>query len=91
MPGRPTVVCVDDEPIVLVALRGQLERALEGYDIETAEDGEEALELTLMGVSSAIAVIGVGLGFFVWTRRRDIADGMAGRQAYRATQDERVP
>jgi NADH-quinone oxidoreductase subunit L len=42
-----------------------------------AAHGEEALELTLMGVSSAIAVIGVGLGLFVWTRRRDIADGMA--------------
>jgi NADH-quinone oxidoreductase subunit L len=30
-----------------------------------------------MGVSSAIAFIGVGLGFFIWTRRRDIASGMA--------------
>jgi NADH-quinone oxidoreductase subunit L len=44
---------------------------------EAEAHGEEALELTLMGVSSAIAFIGVGLGFFIWTRRRDIASGMA--------------
>ena len=37
----------------------------------------EALELTLMGVSSAIALTGIGLAAFVWLRRRDIADGAA--------------
>ncbi|MGE0393028.1 MAG: NADH-quinone oxidoreductase subunit L, partial [Vicinamibacterales bacterium] len=37
----------------------------------------EALELTLMGVSSAIAFAGIGFAAFVWLRRRDIADGAA--------------
>jgi NADH-quinone oxidoreductase subunit L len=40
---------------------------------------ETALELTLMGVSSGIAVLGVALGWFIWGKRRDIAEGMAGR------------
>jgi len=38
---------------------------------------EEALELTLMGVSSVIAIVGVFTGWFVWLKRRDIAAGMA--------------
>jgi NADH-quinone oxidoreductase subunit L len=42
-----------------------------------AGGGDEGLELTLMGVSSGIAVIGVFAGFFVWGKRRDIADAMA--------------
>jgi len=37
----------------------------------------EALELTLMGVSSGIALLGIGFAAFVWLRRRDIADGAA--------------
>jgi NADH-quinone oxidoreductase subunit L len=43
-----------------------------------AEGGAgSALELTLMGVSIAIAAVGVWLGRFIWGRRRDIADAMA--------------
>jgi NADH-quinone oxidoreductase subunit L len=43
-----------------------------------AEGGAEAaMELTLMGVSVAIGVVGVSLGVFIWGRRRDIADAMA--------------
>jgi NADH-quinone oxidoreductase subunit L len=45
---------------------------------DTAEGtGEEALELTLMAVSSAIALAGIGLAAFIWLKRRGIADGMA--------------
>jgi len=40
-----------------------------------AEGG--SLELTLMLVSSIIALIGVGIGWFIWNKRRDIADSMA--------------
>ncbi len=41
----------------------------------TAE--EEALELTLMGVSSLIAFVGIGIAGFIWISRRQIADSMA--------------
>jgi len=36
-----------------------------------------ALELTLMGVSSAIALIGIGIAAFIWLRRPEIAAAMA--------------
>jgi NADH-quinone oxidoreductase subunit L len=42
-----------------------------------AEAGETALELTLMGVSSLIALVGIGIATFIWLKRRDIADRMA--------------
>jgi two-component system, sensor histidine kinase and response regulator len=44
--GKPVVICVDDEPIVLESLKVELRQSL-GNDclIETAEDGFEALEL----------------------------------------------
>mgnify|MGYP006174152689 CR=1 FL=1 len=38
-----------------------------------------ALELTLMAVSSTIAVGGIALAALVWLRRRDLADAMAER------------
>lgn len=41
----PTVVCVDDEPIVLTSLREQFERHLGGFDVEVAQDAAEALEV----------------------------------------------
>ena len=40
---------------------------------------EAALELTLMGVSSAIAIGGILLAAFIWLKRRSIADAMAHR------------
>lgn len=44
--SRNTIVCVDDERLVLLSLRDQLMRLLgETYDIELAESGPEALEL----------------------------------------------
>jgi NADH-quinone oxidoreductase subunit L len=42
-----------------------------------AAEGGESLDLTLMFVSSVIALIGVGIGWFIWNKRRDIADSMA--------------
>ena len=48
---------------------------------EAGEEGEAGVELTLMAVSSAIAVIGIGLAAFIWLKRRDIADAMARRYA----------
>ena len=45
---------------------------------ESATVGDEgSLELTLMFVSSALAVLGVGIAAFIWLKRRDIADSMA--------------
>jgi NADH-quinone oxidoreductase subunit L len=40
---------------------------------------EAALELTLMAVSSAIALFGIGIGAFIWLKRRDIAAEAARR------------
>jgi len=42
-----------------------------------AEADHTALELTLMGVSTAIAVAGIAFAYFVWVRRRQVADSMA--------------
>ncbi len=38
---------------------------------------EAALEMTLMGVSSAIALAGIGIAAFIWLTRREIAASMA--------------
>ena len=38
---------------------------------------DTSLELMLMAVSSAIALIGIGIAAFIWLKRREIADGMA--------------
>ncbi len=44
--SKPIVICVDDEPTVLESLKIELKRTLgENCLIETAEGGEEALEL----------------------------------------------
>lgn len=43
---KPTIVCVEDERIVLNKLKEELKDALgEEYAVETAESGEEALEI----------------------------------------------
>jgi NADH-quinone oxidoreductase subunit L len=44
---------------------------------EGAADSHESLELTLMGVSSLIAIVGIGIATFIWWRRRELADAMA--------------
>jgi len=46
-----------------------------------AHEADAALELSLMGVSSAIAFIGIGLAAFLWLKRRDIVEGLAQRFA----------
>jgi PAS domain S-box-containing protein len=46
MNNKPVIICVDDEPIILESLKIELKKALEEeYLLETAEGGEEALEL----------------------------------------------
>jgi NADH-quinone oxidoreductase subunit L len=39
--------------------------------------GEEALELTLMAVSSGIAVAGIAIACFIWVMRRELAASLA--------------
>jgi NADH-quinone oxidoreductase subunit L len=46
---------------------------------EEAEGHAASLELSLMGVSSLIALTGIGLAAFIWLRRRDIAAAAAAR------------
>jgi len=43
---------------------------------EAAETEHAALELTLMGVSLTIAVAGIAFAYFVWIKRRRVADNM---------------
>jgi NADH-quinone oxidoreductase subunit L len=38
---------------------------------------DAGLERTLMGVSSLIAFLGIGIATFIWLRRRELADAMA--------------
>jgi len=43
---KPTIICVDDETMVLTSLRSQLKRHLGNeFNIETVESGQEALDL----------------------------------------------
>ena len=43
---KPTIICVDDEKIVLISLKSELKEAFgNDYFIETAEGGEDALEI----------------------------------------------
>ena len=44
---------------------------------ETAAEGEGGLELSLMVVSSIVAIAGIGLAAFIWLKRRQIANRMA--------------
>ena len=57
---------------------------LAGMAIENCEPGQEgaagdhtALELTLMAVSSIVALFGIGLATFLWLKNRQIPDRMA--------------
>ncbi|PKP30591.1 MAG: hypothetical protein CVU00_13470 [Bacteroidetes bacterium HGW-Bacteroidetes-17] len=43
--SKPVILCVDDESIILNALKDQLQRKFSGeYDIETSDSGADALE-----------------------------------------------
>jgi NADH-quinone oxidoreductase subunit L len=46
-------------------------------EAEGAAGEAGGLEVTLMAVSSAIALAGIGIGAFIWLKRRSIADSMA--------------
>lgn len=44
--SKPVIICIDDEPTILDSLKIQLKKSFDNeYIIETAEGGEEALEL----------------------------------------------
>jgi two-component system, sensor histidine kinase and response regulator len=44
--NKPVILCVDDEQMLLLSLKQQLKNQFgKDYQIETAEDGEEALEI----------------------------------------------
>ncbi len=44
--NKGTIICIDDDRLILNSLRDQLHRIIEsGYDIEVAESGGEALEV----------------------------------------------
>ncbi|NJK68293.1 MAG: PAS domain S-box protein [Microcoleus sp. CSU_2_2] len=61
MSNKPVIICVDDEPIILESLKIELKKALgEEHLVETAEGGEDALELVeelLEEGSEIVAVI----------------------------------
>ena len=48
-----------------------------GAATEHGAADETSLEITLMLVSSAIAFLGIGIAWFIWNKRRDIAASMA--------------
>jgi NADH-quinone oxidoreductase subunit L len=54
-----------------------LGEAAAGEGAEAAAAEHERLELTLMGVSSLIAILGIAIATFIWLRRRELADAMA--------------
>lgn len=60
MSKKPTIICVDDEKIVLVALKQQLKTQFTDFNIEIAESAEDALdildELTEEGVIVPLVV-----------------------------------
>jgi NADH-quinone oxidoreductase subunit L len=55
---------------------GAAEVAHEAAEGATAGN-EGSLELTLMMVSSVIAILGIAIAYFIWNKRREIADSMA--------------
>jgi NADH-quinone oxidoreductase subunit L len=50
-------------------------------ELEEGAEVESALEVTLMGVSSVIAIAGIVLAWFLWRKRPDLADTMSHRFA----------
>ncbi len=60
MPVKPVILCVDDETIIVDALKEQLNRKFgEHYTIETSESGDDALEYfnELLGNEREIPVV----------------------------------
>ena len=54
---------------------GQVAEA--GQEAGETVGGERGLELSLMVVSSIVALVGIGLAAFIWLKRREIANRMA--------------
>jgi NADH-quinone oxidoreductase subunit L len=48
-----------------------------GETTAAGEAGSEGLELSLVVVSSVVALVGIGLAAFIWLKRREIADRVA--------------
>jgi len=55
------------------------QQATEAGAAEGAGRASEGLELSLMVVSSIVALAGIALAWFIWLKRRDIADTAAAR------------
>jgi formate hydrogenlyase transcriptional activator len=54
---KPTIICVDDEPIILQSLKGQLRRTFgTKYSFEMLESGQEALEVLDELIESGVEV-----------------------------------
>jgi NADH-quinone oxidoreductase subunit L len=59
------------------AVAAEAAAAEAGGEAEAAGEADQtALELTLMGVSLTIALAGIAFAYFVWVKRRRIADNM---------------
>jgi NADH-quinone oxidoreductase subunit L len=65
------------ESVGAIVTEAQAAAPADGAAAEAATQQEEVLELTLMGVSSGIAILGIGIATLIWFRRREIADSMA--------------
>jgi NADH-quinone oxidoreductase subunit L len=83
LPGMTTENCAPAGDVALAAnVQAQPEVAGEAQAHAPAAEDEhakEALELQLMALSSAIAVFGVLLAWFIWLKRPEIASNMAAR------------
>jgi NADH-quinone oxidoreductase subunit L len=65
------------EPAFAAPAAGEGVVAEGAADVAAAEEDHAALELTLMAVSLTIAVTGIAIAWFVWVKRRRIADNAA--------------
>jgi NADH-quinone oxidoreductase subunit L len=88
LPGMTTENCAPTGGDVALAANVEAQPATEPVPGESGlqsaqsledEHAKEALELQLMALSSAIAVFGVGLAWFIWLKRPEIATGVAAR------------
>jgi NADH-quinone oxidoreductase subunit L len=68
-------------PTAVAAPQGAASEAAAAAEPEAAEAAAEggSLELTLMVVSSLIALAGIALAAYIWLKRREIADALAQR------------
>jgi NADH-quinone oxidoreductase subunit L len=79
-PSR-TAAVVGGTAVQPVSTQAEPRAAEPGAQTTEHAAGDESTELTLMGVSSAVAIVGIGLAWFFWGRSRDAADGVARRFA----------